>query len=151
MYRRAIPKRLYDDLHFKTLRFMISNSQYPFSRFLLLIIGFVVVLFSCDTDQPQLLEGNYSGTFTRGNESSTVELIFENGKFEGSSEITKFPAICNGTYQVSGNKIEFTNSCAWTAEFDWTLILSGSWTFQKTNNQLILTHSNGDQYNLNSN
>jgi len=130
---------------------MIPNSQYPFSRILLLIFGFVGVLFSCDTNQPQLLEGNYSGTFTRGNESSTVELKFENGKFEGNSEITKFPAICNGTYQVSGNKIEFTNSCAWTAEFDWGLILSGSWGLQKTNNQLTLTHSNGDRYILNSN
>lgn len=116
-----------------------------------LMVGLVCLFSSCGTDQPQLLEGNYSGTFTRGNESSNVQLVFENGKFEGSSEVTKFPAICNGTYQVSGNKIEFTNSCVWTAEFDWSLILAGSWTFLKTNNQLTMTHSNGDQYILISN
>lgn len=130
---------------------MISISQNSFSRFLFVIVGFVWLFFSCETNQPQLLDGNYTGTFTRGNESSNVQLIFENGKFEGSSEATKFPAICNGTYQVSGNKIDFTNSCAWTAEFDWSLILTGSWTFQKTNNLLTLTHLNGDQYILNSN
>lgn len=125
--------------------------QNAFFRTFYLMVGLVCLFSSCGTDQPQLLEGNYSGTFTRGNESSNVQLVFENGKFEGSSEVTKFPAICNGTYQVSGNKIEFTNSCAWTAEFDWSLILAGSWTFLKTNNQLTMTHSNGDQYILISN
>lgn len=125
--------------------------QNAFFRTFYLMVGLVCLISSCGTDQPQLLEGKYSGTFTRGNESSNVQLVFENGKFEGSSEVTKFPAICNGTYQVSGNKIEFTNSCAWTAEFDWSLILAGSWTFLKTNNQLTMTHSNGDQYILISN
>lgn len=122
--------------------------QNAFFRTFYLMVGLVCLFSSCGSDQPQLLEGKYSGTFTRGNESSNVQLVFENGKFEGSSEVTKFPAICNGTYQVSGNKIEFTNSCAWTAEFDWSLILAGSWTFLKTNNQLTMTHSNGDQYIL---
>lgn len=125
--------------------------QNAFFRTFYLMVGLVCLFSSCGSDQPQLLVGNYSGTFTRGNESSNVQLVFENGKFEGSSEVTKFPAICNGTYQVSGNKIEFTNSCAWTAEFDWSLILAGSWTFLKTNNQLTMTHSNGDQYILISN
>lgn len=122
--------------------------QNAFFRTFYLMVGLVCLFSSCGSDQPQLLVGNYSGTFTRGNEISNVQLVFENGKFEGSSEVTKFPAICNGTYQVSGNKIEFTNSCAWTAEFDWSLILAGSWTFLKTNNQLTMTHSNGDQYIL---
>ncbi|WP_268034061.1 hypothetical protein [Algoriphagus sp. PAP.12] len=120
---------------------------------LFLLLVWPLLFFTCgnEDEYPTFMEGAYSGIFIRNGESSEVELKFENGKFEGNSEITKFPAICNGTYQVSGNKIEFTNSCAWTAEFDWSLILSGSWGLQKTNTQLTLTHSNGDRYILNSN
>lgn len=56
----------------------------------------------------------------------------------------KYPAICEGTYSLSGQAIEFVNQCAWTAEFDWTYILSGTFTIQKEGDELLLIRSYGD-------
>lgn len=144
-------KYVFGVIFFQSLKFMIHHTA-SFQTFnLFILIGFSMLFYSCGTDseRPQLMEGSYSGTFTRGEESSPVELTFENGKFKGSSEAVKFPAICNGTYRLSGNLLEFQNACPWTAEFDWSLILSGSWNFQVNKEQLILTNSLGDQYSLN--
>ena len=42
----------------------------------------------------------------------------------------------------------FENACVWTADFDWTLILWGDWTYTFNGNLLIMTKSNGDKYTL---
>ena len=63
----------------------------------------------------------------------------------------KYPAICNGTYKVTGQEIEFTNDCAWTSEFDWSYILSGKFRFTVDSTQLEMTkYSNGqtDYYKM---
>ena len=69
----------------------------------------------------------------RGNNTSKVELQLIDNEFFGGATGTegfyKFPAICRGTYSIKNKEIKFTNTCAWTAEFDWTLILSGNWNF----------------------
>lgn len=88
------------------------------------------------------------GIFVRNQQAAKVELSFDNGTYQGYSERYKFPALCRGTYTVSGSKITFANDCPWTAEFDWTLILSGEWDFKLTGNILILTSSGGDKYTL---
>ncbi len=99
----------------------------------ILLIGFLV-LWSCnDPESPTypISEGTYTGSFSRtsSNTVSEVTLTFENGTFSGSSETTKYPAICNGTYTAQSGRINFENSCFWTAEFDWSLILNGEYEF----------------------
>jgi hypothetical protein len=69
--------------------------------------------------------------------SSEMTLIFDNGRFTGISSKIKYPAICRGTYEIVGNKIKFANECFWTAEFNWGLILSGEYTYTKTNGELV--------------
>lgn len=111
----------------------------------------LIVAISCKKEETQIqtnLNGTYIGIFERKGESANVELTFKDGSFNGKSEKANFPAICNGTYTISGNNITFTDSCFWTANFDWTLILKDHWEFNLNNKALILTKSNGDQYSL---
>ena len=110
----------------------------------------LVAMLGCNQDEENLqaLDGAYRGIFVRDQQAVKVELSFDNGTYQGYSERYKFPALCRGTYTVLRNKITFANDCAWTAEFDWTLILSGDWNFDLTGSLLILTHANGDKYTL---
>ena len=102
-----------------------------------------------DDENPQSeINGEYVGIFERNGNTSNVELNINNGIYSGESDIVKFPAICNGNYSVSSNLIMFQNECIWTAEFDWTLILSDEWNYDLNGNTLILTKSNGDKYTL---
>lgn len=100
-------------------------------------------------------EGNYIGTFQRipvwsDGQISNISITFSSGKWSGQSDISKYPALCHGTYEVQNNKLIFQNECAWTAEFDWSLILSGEYQFTINGNSLIFTrdyrNSTNDTY-----
>ena len=100
------------------------------------------------------LDGTYTGTFQRepGGRISQVSLTFSAGKWSGTSQTSKYPALCSGTYEVTNNdKITFTNGCFWTADFDWTLILGGAYDLSATGNtiEIIGQRPNGwDIYRL---
>ncbi|WP_241077729.1 hypothetical protein [Flavimarina sp. Hel_I_48] len=116
--------------------------------FLLLCMA---TLVGCDSDDDSVnynLEGNYTGVFERNDSVSNVQLSLKNATFSGESEVQKFPAICRGAFIVSGSSVTFENVCPWTAEFDWTLILNGSWNIDFEDNNLILTNKFGDRYLL---
>ncbi|WP_201978421.1 hypothetical protein [Hymenobacter rubidus] len=89
------------------------------------------------------LDGTYTGTFQRQTSGSSpisqVSLVFSGGEWSGTSQTPKYPGLCKGTYTVIGKKITFTNTCIWTADFDWTLILSGDYEFTATGNALEIT------------
>ncbi len=111
------------------------------------------IMLSCNKNEtevsiPTTTNGNYIGIFERNGITSNVQLNLINGAFDGQSTVQKFPAICSGTYIIAGNTMTFENGCAWTAEFDWTLILSGEWNYTLNGTTLILTKSNGDKYTL---
>ena len=118
---------------------------------LILVLG-IILIMSCnqnDDENPQPeINGEYIGIFERNGNTSNVELNFTNGIYSGESETVKFPAICNGNYSISNNSIEFENVCPWTADFDWTLLLSENWNYTLDSNTLIMTKSNGDKYTL---
>ncbi|MEQ8470305.1 MAG: hypothetical protein RIC35_03930 [Marinoscillum sp.] len=118
-------------------------------------ITFLFVLgltLACSDETPELTsieEGTYEGTFTRSsdrqrNQSANVILTFEDGAFTGASDQQKFPAICRGSYEVNTSGILFSDSCIWTADFDWSLILSGQFSIAKDRDNLILTKSRED-------
>lgn len=86
-------------------------------------------------------DGIYTGTFQRqlafgGGGIANVVFTFSSNTWSGQSDISKYPALCHGTYTIHNGKITFINECVWTAEFDWSLILGGEYTFNRTGNQL---------------
>lgn len=118
---------------------------------ILVLLGLIIAIVGCNKDDDNIkanINGDYVGFFERNGNTSNVKLTFNNGTFNGQSEIEKFPALCNGTYTISESKITFSNDCPWTAEFDWSLILSDKWDLNLNNNTLIMTKSNGDKYTL---
>lgn len=114
--------------------------------FLFFVAAFL--LFGCEKSTKTLVNGTYIGVFERNGVFSNVALTFTNGQFSGQSDQDSYPAICSGTYSVTGNTISFENECGFFANFDWTLVLSESWNYSWANNVLILTKSNGDKYTL---
>lgn len=109
------------------------------------------MLFSCEADEnvsQPTLEGTYIGIFERNEVTSNVAINLDNGIFSGTSEMEKFPALCNGNYSISGDLIQFGNNCVWTADFDWSLILTDSWNYTFENSTLTLTNGIGDKYIL---
>ena len=110
--------------------------------FLLLVTG------SCKKSAPTPdLNGTYTGTFQRepGGRMSQVSLVFSDGEWSGTSQISKYPALCSGTYEVTSNdKIIFTNGCIWTAEFDWALILGGEYDLKAEGNTIDIIKQSGN-------
>lgn len=109
-----------------------------------LLILTIVVLTACQKDEnmsKEILDGTYTGSFQRivyseNSESSEVTLTFTANRWNGTSTINKYPALCGGTYLIEGDSIIFGNDCYWTAEFDWSLILQGAYKISMINDQL---------------
>jgi heat shock protein HslJ len=118
------------------------------------VIGVLAVLLACESDEDQApaigpLSGTYTGTFIRSSplvkyEPASVTINFEGSRFSGYSNIARYPAICRGTYTISGSTITFADECFWTADFDWTLILSGTFSMTVTGDELVLERSYGE-------
>jgi len=118
---------------------------------ILACILFSIMLLSCEDDQQTILDGTYEGYFHRSSDRadydlSQVVLTFENGLFTGMSDGSKYPAIGRGSYSISGQKIVFTDSSLWTADFDWSYILSGEFNLSGLPDELILTRTYSEEY-----
>lgn len=106
-------------------------------------------MVSCKKHPPevQLQDGTYHGTFKRSYVSrvSNVSLQFSEGSFSGKSDNDSayYPVICAGTFSASGDSVQFNNACFFTANFDWSYILSGKYFFAKKNDSLVITRSYG--------
>lgn len=104
----------------------------------------VLALTGCDKEWfGKSIEGRYTGTFTRTGAGATpvsnVTLEFSDGKFTGVADMATYPAICNGDYNTSGKKLNVTNKCFFTANFDWTLIFSGEYDYELNGDKLRIT------------
>jgi hypothetical protein len=95
--------------------------------------------------------GIYKGTFQRrtsnGGQISNVTISFSANTWTGQSEFAEYPALCHGTYLENGiDSMRFENNCPWTAEFDWTLILSRSYKIKISGKELELTRDYNNTY-----
>lgn len=121
---------------------------------LLPILSLFIVLIACNKNNEIIsLEGRYAGTFSRtGMDTVVVEINFAGNAFEGQSTQSKYPAICHGSFELDKSKVIFNDSCVWTADFDWTLILSGEFSilFEDERNIKIWRENAGikDEYLL---
>lgn len=122
------------------------------SVFLLLFFFIACEKNNDSTVASELKDGSFEGYFTRtGMDTTQVSIKFENNRFEGQSNRDHYPAICHGSYQVNGSQIEFRDSCSWTANFNWTLILNGGYEVAKQDNSIRIWRNNGnvvDEYVL---
>lgn len=113
-------------------------------RTILLILS-LIFLISCDKDEQtnrKIPDGVYIGTFQRelvwsDSDTANIILTFTSNQWSGSSDIVKYPALCHGTYLIVRDTIIFENECAWTTEFDWSLILGGKYVLKETGNNTI--------------
>jgi hypothetical protein len=122
------------------------------SKFILtLFIGLLICSSSCDKDgdiDSTILNGEYEGIFTVEYNSQTysnpVTVSFNSGQFLSSSGPNRFPAGGSGKYEVLKNTIEFTDENFWTADFDWNLILNGSYDYSIKGNELVFSANKND-------
>ena len=117
-------------------------------KIILLYVIFIMLQLSCETDHDRINiipDGTYIGTFQRqlafgGGDTAHVTITFSSNIYTGQSDRFHYPALCHGTYKIENNKIVFANECVWTAEFDWSLILSGEYDFSIKGNRLTIYH-----------
>jgi hypothetical protein len=125
----------------------IKKNNNPLKTIVRAFAALALLIISCDddtTDQPEPIQGTYTGQFRRVSPTSdgrvtNVTLKLDDHSFSGESDLGRYPAICMGTYTITGDKINFTNECVWTADFDWTLILNGAFEIEQEGNELVLT------------
>ena len=112
----------------------------------LYVVIFALLSVSCESDHnnSEMPSGIYSGTFQRqlafgGGEIANVSITFSEKTWIGQSDRSKYPALCHGTFSLNNAKIIFTSECAWTADFDWSLILDGAYDFTLNGKQILIT------------
>ncbi len=89
-------------------------------------------------DPDELTPGVYSGVFSRtGMDTAQVKLYVQGNVFRGETSIPNYPAICAGTYTLDRSTLTFSDTCMRTANFDWTLILDGSWNYTLGDDEFI--------------
>lgn len=116
-----------------------------------------------NNDDPQNLpiaDGLYSGIFTStsstGVSKGDVTLEIKGNRFIASGNANRIPAGGSGTWSVDpdGKAISLQDENFWTADFDWSLIMSGDFSYSFNGSKLILTRSSIDgstsqEYELN--
>jgi hypothetical protein len=123
-------------------------------RLVAIMTAAAITLTACDkSDSTSFsLNGRYMGTFSRsGMDTVGVSILFDENNFDGSSERVNYPAICHGSFDLNDNLIRFNDSCAWTANFDWSLILSGQYNISYNDGNVRIWKTNGavtDEYLL---
>ncbi|MCA6073605.1 hypothetical protein [Fulvivirga sedimenti] len=118
-------------------------------------IGLAALSFSCSDDDNSLApDAAYTGYFYRLTpqgriQTSNVTLELSGNKFSGISSITHYPAICSGTFTRDQKKLEFENECVFTADFDWTYIVDGTYEISEDADNLYFIQDLGDEiYNV---
>ena len=118
------------------------------NKSLVLLFLAASILSSC-SDKLELarLKGSYEGTFTYYNQASSVApipsgpvvLTFTENAYLSSGNTNRIPAGGSGIFELADDgKIKFEDQNMWTADFDWNLILNGSYKYKVKGDSLIL-------------
>jgi hypothetical protein len=106
---------------------------------LALSVGLIIVfLISCTKDPGTPcgdLNGVYSGTYSQTGavkDSAFVKLVFVGSNFSGEST-DSLRSICNGSYQITGDSINFKNFCSTP---DPELLLAGKYKLTSVGDSL---------------
>jgi hypothetical protein len=115
----------------------------------IVMIALLLGLSSCEKAKnttTAIPDGTYFGTFQRiapgeAGQIANVGITFHSGVWIGESDLANYPALCRGTYEVEGNKLIIKDDCLWTAQFDWSFILNGEYSFEMNGDSLIFSKS----------
>lgn len=121
-------------------------------QFGLILLCFTLSLTACSKSSGTFstpAKGVYSGSFQRMNQANspiaTVSIHFNFPNWSGNSNINKYPALGAGTFSYRDNAyFSFSNTTAWTDDFDHTLILQGNYIDQVKGDSLFITKSYGN-------
>ena len=84
-------------------------------KIVFLYILALFLLIACEPkDDLANLNGNYVGSYTRGDSVSAISISISDYSYEGSSDVPFFPAIGEGTVGWNEYNIEFTNERDWS-------------------------------------
>lgn len=98
------------------------------------------LLFACKKDDTKDFNGNYSGTFRTLVNGKLVMSDFDVSLQSKQFKVTKGDKKGSGSYQSSKvNELSFTDQNMWTADFNWNVLLNGSYTTEIKGDSLILT------------
>jgi hypothetical protein len=92
---------------------------------------------------PSALDGAYRGTFTITNSEGVVQtgnvtFTFDGDQYSCAPETMYLPPSGAGSFQFAGHAIRLKDTVAHTAEFDWTLILNGDFSYTFDGVHLVL-------------
>ena len=105
-----------------------------------LVLSFLIVSCAKDSEPSGDLNGNYIGYYIQTGDlkdTGVVQVVFVGSNFSGNSTGTT-RSICNGSYQVFGDSINFTNLCT-TADAD--LLLVGKYKMETVGDSLYFTRT----------
>jgi hypothetical protein len=117
----------------------------------LLILALCLGFLSCSdlSTEPTSIDGTYRGTFTLTHgsglvESGVVTISFLRGQYTCSPEQKYLPPSGSGLYVIVDDTIRLTDTALHTAEFDWTLILNGSFSFRLDGSHVVLSQQDSE-------
>ena len=120
----------------------VKNRQLPTANCQLIVIIILILLISSctqNTDTPSGdLNGVYIGDYAQTGAISSfayVKLVFVGSNFSGEGN-DSLRSICNGSYQITGDSINFKNFCSTP---DYELLLAGKYKIKKTGDSLYFS------------
>ncbi|WP_299779197.1 hypothetical protein [uncultured Formosa sp.] len=117
---------------------------------ILFVVLSILSLIACQNDDDNInenLSGNYTGLFTVTYSDGTIfsnpvmVSLNTNNTYECIGYDYYIPAVGSGTYETNTTTINFTDQNIWTADFDWNLILNGTYNYTVTRDSLLLSAS----------
>lgn len=111
-----------------------------------LIFGLLIIVglgCSKNISNSSVLEGTYKGTFKRNTSSviANVTINLSTNNFSCTSNVSRYPAISTGNYQILSDSIRFSDASIWTADFDWTFILDGKYKITRKDDSLFMSRT----------
>lgn len=119
-------------------------------RFTFLVTLFILV--QCGRQNQANLPGNYEGVFilaeNGSNKKGQVSLQLRDSSYQSTGQPNHIPAGGSGSWEIRDSELKFRDKNIWTADFDWHLILDGSYRYDLNRDSLILqaVRANGKTY-----
>ena len=123
---------------------------------LLALVVLVTSLFclSCSKEilQSTNIDGSYQGVFEWTNTNPAVDFVplkgsvtvtFDGLNYSSTGNSNYVPASSGGKYFIKKDVMTFTDTMMHTANFDWNMLLNGSYAYSITGDNLILTRTVG--------